>query len=60
MYPMNLVKQCRYIDISGDTKAAIDNRIAKGKWRRGQHYVVADKRRWINLIEVEQWLIQHP
>lgn len=52
---MNMITVKRYCELSGETIAAVNNRIARGIWRKGLHYSVVARRRRINLKEVEKW-----
>ncbi len=51
------IPQEKYLEIYGEKKNAIDERIKKRQWIKGVHYNVpkGSKGRWINVKAVNEW-----
>jgi len=49
----------KYTEITGDTRDAVHARRQKGVWADGIHCKVVHRRLWINMSEVEKWLINY-
>lgn len=46
----------RYLQLYGETKAAVANRTARGLWVRGKHYnVVKGGGTWVSIKAVNEW-----
>ena len=46
----------QYCQHTGDSIDAVNARRRRGEWLQGQHYIVRNRRIWINLEEVNKWL----
>lgn len=58
--PYEWVRVDRHIKMTGDTKNAIDDRIASGEWAEGKNYTRTGPRMlWINVIEFNKWVKSH-
>jgi len=51
------VKLKKYSELTGDSPAAVHARRRSGKWRDGIQCKVIDDSLWINIPEVEGWLV---
>jgi hypothetical protein len=55
---MNWVKLKKYCEISGDTPDAVHAKRKRGTWLEGlQCKVGPDGNLWVNLVEVEKWVL---
>ena len=54
---MKVVPLKKYCQVSGETLAAVRQRIERGIWLEGIHYykLAHVKERWIDIEAVEQW-----
>lgn len=55
-HPIEWVKLEKYIELTGDTRESVLNRRKMGKWLDGVESKIVDKRIWINLKKVEEWV----
>jgi hypothetical protein len=56
---MDLVLLKKAAEIKGTTPKAIERKIDKGRWIEGIHWHKdPDGRRWIDLDEVDKWVLQ--
>lgn len=50
------IKLTGYVEKSHDTKQAVYERIRKGKWLQGVHWVKKENRIWINEDAAQEWV----
>lgn len=55
-HPITWVKLEKYVELTGDTSESVLNRRKVGKWLDGVESKIVDKRIWINLQKVEEWI----
>ena len=55
--PTQWIPQSKYLEMYGEKKTTIDERIKKRQWVKGKHYNVPEgcKTRWINIEAVNAW-----
>jgi len=46
----------RFCELTGMSEDAVTRNIERGIWRRGEHYRVRGRRRWMDLEAVERWV----
>jgi len=56
IYPKRWIKLEAYCALTGETKNAVETRVAKGQWVRGVHVKVKSRRLWVNLPEADRWV----
>lgn len=54
--PVTWVKLSRYVELTGDSAAAIHARRRSGKWLDGNQCRVVDGTLWINLAKAQKWV----
>jgi hypothetical protein len=55
-----LVKLHKYCSDTGDTAEAVHTRRKRGEWIDGKHcHLVAGRRLWIDIAEVNAWICNH-
>jgi hypothetical protein len=53
------VPRKRYLELYGETEAAVENRIARGHWQLGVHYSrPKGGGTWVSLKAVNEWACQ--
>ena len=57
-HSLHWVKLSKYVELTGDTADAVHGRRRLGKWCDGVHSIVADGNLWINLPEVQRWVVE--
>jgi hypothetical protein len=50
------VKLKRYVELTGDSAAAVHARRRSGKWLDGVQCRIADDSLWVNLVEAQKWV----
>jgi hypothetical protein len=55
-HPINWVKLCKYVEITGDSADAVHSRRKAGKWLDGKHCKVVDGSLYVNLVEYQKWV----
>ena len=54
---MKWVELCKYTELTGDTKDAVNAKRKNGIWIEGVHWKKGpDNKIWINIQEVERWV----
>ena len=54
---MKWVKLCKYCEISGDTKDAVNAKRRNGIWAEGKQWRKApDNKIWINIEAIDKWV----
>jgi hypothetical protein len=56
VHPVAWVKLTRYVELTGDSAAAVHARRRSGKWLDGNQCRVVDGTLWINLAEAQKWV----
>lgn len=50
------VRLDRYCELTGEPVKSVINRITSGRWLKDIHWKVVERRRWINIIEAQDWV----
>jgi len=50
------VKLKKYVELTGDSAAAVHARRRSGKWLDGQHCQVVDEALWVHLPSAQKWV----
>ncbi len=55
-HPIQWVKLCKYVEMTGDSADAVQARRKMGKWLDGDECKIVDGNLWINLEAAERWV----
>src|SRR5262245_13423413 len=50
------IRLSKYCELTGETEKAVRRRLEEGKWIRGQHARLVERRWWVNFAEAQLWV----